>query len=157
QGRPLPGLEPGYFTGAAPDAGALEYGQPMPRLPRDRADIADLPAAGSWPAADAQPRRDVPEDGRGAGNSAPHPAGDRPQRRPGPAKKRPGESSRPVYSEATPAGGVDLADLQQTGRNLLDNGDFAAVTGDRQPQGWQVALSGMQHRVYVDDRGLPEA
>lgn len=33
--RPLPGCETGYFTGERPDAGALQYGEPMPSLPRD--------------------------------------------------------------------------------------------------------------------------
>lgn len=31
--KPLPGCPPGYFKGTAPDAGALQYGQPMPDYP----------------------------------------------------------------------------------------------------------------------------
>ncbi len=30
----LPGCEPGYFNDITPDAGALQYGQPMPQIPR---------------------------------------------------------------------------------------------------------------------------
>lgn len=153
QGRPLPGLKPGYFTGTAPDAGALEYGQPMPQIPRRREDVSDLPTAGAWPEADAQLRQVVHAD-RVADNSAPHLDGDGVQRWAGAPKKRPGESGRPVYPDARPTGTIDPAALAQAGPNLLDNGDFARVTGD-QPEGWQVALSGMKHRVYVDKEGLP--
>ncbi|MFB3882928.1 MAG: right-handed parallel beta-helix repeat-containing protein [Armatimonadota bacterium] len=46
--RPLPGCPPGYFQGAAPDVGALQFGEPMPRLPR-RSDEVECPPAGSWP------------------------------------------------------------------------------------------------------------
>jgi len=46
--KPLPGCEPGYFTGAAPDVGALQFGQPMPRIPRRPEDV-DVPPAGIWP------------------------------------------------------------------------------------------------------------
>jgi hypothetical protein len=45
---PLPGLAPGYFLGAQPDAGALQFGEPMPRLPRDPDTVAQEPA-GFWP------------------------------------------------------------------------------------------------------------
>ncbi|RRJ97640.1 hypothetical protein Ga0100231_003850 [Opitutaceae bacterium TAV4] len=31
----LPGLAPGYYQGERPDAGALQFGEPMPRIPRD--------------------------------------------------------------------------------------------------------------------------
>lgn len=48
-GQPLPGCEPGYFTGQAPDAGAVAFGRPMPRLPRKREEVTGLPAAGTWP------------------------------------------------------------------------------------------------------------
>lgn len=51
-GEPLPGCEPGYFEGAAPDAGAVAHGRPMPRIPRPRSDVS-VPPAGTWPAADA--------------------------------------------------------------------------------------------------------
>jgi hypothetical protein len=44
----LPGCEPGYFKGDAPDAGALQAGEPMPRLPRDP-DTVDTVPAGNWP------------------------------------------------------------------------------------------------------------
>ena len=47
--KPLPGCLPGYFHGPAPDAGALQFGEPMPRLPR-RPEEVDCPPAGSWPA-----------------------------------------------------------------------------------------------------------
>lgn len=47
-GQQLPGLEPGYFEGTAPDTGALQYGQPFPEIPRSRAAL-DVPPAGSWP------------------------------------------------------------------------------------------------------------
>jgi hypothetical protein len=46
--KPLPGCAPGYFQGAAPDAGALQFGEPMPRLPR-RPEEVDCPPAGTWP------------------------------------------------------------------------------------------------------------
>ncbi len=42
--RPLPGLEAGTMT----DAGALQFGQSMPIVPRP-ADQVDFPPAGSWP------------------------------------------------------------------------------------------------------------
>ncbi|MFA6959862.1 MAG: hypothetical protein WC205_03815 [Opitutaceae bacterium] len=45
---PLPGLTPGYFQAGQPDAGALQFGQPMPRLPRDP-DSVDEEPAGFWP------------------------------------------------------------------------------------------------------------
>lgn len=45
---PLPGLTPGYYDGELPDAGALQFGQPMPRLPRDPDSVAVEPA-GFWP------------------------------------------------------------------------------------------------------------
>ena len=47
-GKPLPGCEPGYFTGAAPDIGALQSGQPMPRIPRRPSEV-EAPPAGAWP------------------------------------------------------------------------------------------------------------
>lgn len=47
-GKPLPGLEAGYFKGAAPDAGALQFGEAMPQLPR-KAQEVNAPPAGSWP------------------------------------------------------------------------------------------------------------
>lgn len=46
--QPLPGCPPGYFEDAAPDAGAVQSGEPMPRLPR-RPEEVDCPPAGSWP------------------------------------------------------------------------------------------------------------
>jgi hypothetical protein len=46
--EPLPGADPGYFAGSAPDAGALQYGQPFPEIPRSRASF-NVPPAGSWP------------------------------------------------------------------------------------------------------------
>ncbi len=52
-GRPLPGCEPGYFKGDAPDAGAVQFGSPMPRLPR-RPDEVNAPAAGTWPGPEAR-------------------------------------------------------------------------------------------------------
>jgi hypothetical protein len=33
--RPFPGCEPGYYNGKRPDAGALQYGEPMPSVPRE--------------------------------------------------------------------------------------------------------------------------
>ncbi|WP_043588588.1 right-handed parallel beta-helix repeat-containing protein [Geminisphaera colitermitum] len=54
-GKPLPGCEPGYFEGTAPDAGALPEGRPMPRLPRLRSEVeAEMEPAGSWPGPDAR-------------------------------------------------------------------------------------------------------
>lgn len=52
----LPGCEPGYFAGAAPDAGALAFGQPMPILPRKPSQLGatEAPPAGSWPGAQAE-------------------------------------------------------------------------------------------------------
>lgn len=47
--HPLPGLPPG----ATPDAGALQYGEPMPAIPRPRSAVRDLPPAGSWPGPEA--------------------------------------------------------------------------------------------------------
>jgi hypothetical protein len=47
-GKPLPGCEPGYFTGPAPDCGAVPFGSPMPKLPRTPAQVEVVPA-GSWP------------------------------------------------------------------------------------------------------------
>ena len=60
-GRVLPGCEPGYFRGDAPAAGALQPGEPMPRLPRQATAIV-VPAAGSWPGpeADAPPPPPTP-------------------------------------------------------------------------------------------------
>jgi hypothetical protein len=46
--RELPGCAAGYFPGARPDAGALQFGEPMPKLPR-LPDTFQSPAAGSWP------------------------------------------------------------------------------------------------------------
>jgi hypothetical protein len=46
--RTLPGCEPGYFKGARPDAGALQFGDPMPVLPRAPGTVS-VPAAGTWP------------------------------------------------------------------------------------------------------------
>jgi hypothetical protein len=54
--KPLPGCEPGYFSGKAPDCGALSYGTPMPRLPRDPATLKE-PAAGMWPGPEADPKK----------------------------------------------------------------------------------------------------
>ena len=48
---PWPGCEPGYFSGPAPDAGAVPLGQPMPRAPRTGREVYD-PPAGVWPAPD---------------------------------------------------------------------------------------------------------
>ncbi|MDH7570249.1 MAG: right-handed parallel beta-helix repeat-containing protein, partial [Armatimonadota bacterium] len=53
-GKPLPGCEPGYFSGTAPDAGALPFGTPMPRLPR-LPETVSAPPAGSWPGPEARP------------------------------------------------------------------------------------------------------
>jgi hypothetical protein len=47
-GKPLPGCEPGYFTGSAPDCGAIQFGKPMPVLPRKPSDV-NAPPAGTWP------------------------------------------------------------------------------------------------------------
>ncbi len=47
-GKPLPGCEPGYFRGDAPDAGALQFGESMPKLPR-RPEEVECPPAGAWP------------------------------------------------------------------------------------------------------------
>lgn len=52
-GRPLPGCEPGYFKGKAPDAGALAEGQPVPVIPRRAADVK-TPVSGSWPGPEAE-------------------------------------------------------------------------------------------------------
>jgi hypothetical protein len=46
--EPLPGCPPGYFLGDAPDAGAAQFGDPMPRLPR-RPEEVNRPPAGTWP------------------------------------------------------------------------------------------------------------
>src|SRR5207253_1364015 len=43
-GQVLPGCEAGYFRGAAPDAGALQWGEPMPHLPRDPKSVKSPPA-----------------------------------------------------------------------------------------------------------------
>jgi hypothetical protein len=51
-GKPLPGCQPGYYHGSAPDAGALQFGEPMPRLPR-RPEEVDCPPAGTWPGPEA--------------------------------------------------------------------------------------------------------
>lgn len=50
QPRSLPGCPTGYFSGSAPDCGALEYGQPMPLLPRiwTRTDVGAVSAAGTF-------------------------------------------------------------------------------------------------------------
>ncbi|EIP98991.1 hypothetical protein OpiT1DRAFT_03494 [Opitutaceae bacterium TAV1] len=57
--KPLPGCEPGYFTGPAPDAGALAYGQALPQIPRPRTSIEnESPPAGTWP--DAETAADRP-------------------------------------------------------------------------------------------------
>jgi len=60
-GRPLPGCEPGYYQGVAPAAGALQPGEPMPRLPRPRDQVKVAPA-GTWPdaSADAPPPPPAP-------------------------------------------------------------------------------------------------
>jgi len=47
-GKPLPGCEAGYFTGDAPDVGALQFGEKTPVLPR-RPEEVDCPPAGWWP------------------------------------------------------------------------------------------------------------
>lgn len=39
--KPLPGLVPGYYRGERPDAGALQYGEAMPRLPRKPQNISE--------------------------------------------------------------------------------------------------------------------
>lgn len=53
--RTLLGFElPGLAEGANPDAGALQFGEPMPVLPRRRADVPVV-EAGFWPAADDLP------------------------------------------------------------------------------------------------------
>ena len=46
--RPLPGLAPATPPGRRPDAGALQYGEPMPRLPRRIQEVDTIPA-GYWP------------------------------------------------------------------------------------------------------------
>ncbi|MDQ3813655.1 MAG: hypothetical protein M3347_06855, partial [Armatimonadota bacterium] len=52
-GKPLPALEPGYFKGDAPDAGAVQFGNPMPRLPRKPEEV-QVPPAGTWPGPEAE-------------------------------------------------------------------------------------------------------
>jgi hypothetical protein len=47
-GKDLPGLEPG----PTPDCGALQFGQPMPKLPRRPQDVQVIPA-GQWPGPEA--------------------------------------------------------------------------------------------------------
>jgi hypothetical protein len=54
--KPLPGCPPGYFSGEAPDAGALQFGEPTPRLPR-RPEEVECPPAGAWPGPEADARR----------------------------------------------------------------------------------------------------
>ncbi len=51
-GKSLPGCEPGYFQGEAPDAGALPFGSPAPRLPRKPGEVNAAPA-GTWPGPEA--------------------------------------------------------------------------------------------------------
>jgi hypothetical protein len=55
-GTPLPGCSPGYFKGASPDAGALQFGEPRPRLPR-RPEEVTCPPAGAWPGPEADATR----------------------------------------------------------------------------------------------------
>lgn len=45
----LPGLEGKYYSGQRPDAGAVQYGQPMPVLPRPATQVT-VEEAGFWPA-----------------------------------------------------------------------------------------------------------
>lgn len=53
--RTLLGFQlPGLPEGANPDAGALQFGEPMPTLPRRREDVAVV-EAGFWPAVDDLP------------------------------------------------------------------------------------------------------
>ncbi|NJL30532.1 MAG: hypothetical protein HC898_02250 [Phycisphaerales bacterium] len=51
----MPGAGPGYFTGEAPDVGALSYGEPMPQVPRKPEAIPGLIPAGFWPLASNAP------------------------------------------------------------------------------------------------------
>ena len=48
-GVELPGLAPGE----SPDAGALQFGEPMPKLPRSPESV-DCPGAGAWPGPEAK-------------------------------------------------------------------------------------------------------
>lgn len=46
--KSFPGIEPGSQAGASPDVGALQYGEPMPRVPRSHQEV-NTPPAGFWP------------------------------------------------------------------------------------------------------------
>ncbi len=156
-GRALPGLEPGYFTGDAPDAGALQAGAPMPAIPRAREDVKNLPEAGYWPPADAQPRRVLEIGDRLRNDGAPNLRGDAVERWAGPPKHEPGASARIDFTSITPAGDIDPHALEPAGENLLHNGDFARVQEDGRPVGWRVTLSDqVRHQVAVDRDQQPD-
>ncbi len=51
-GFELPGCSQGTGSEAAPDVGAVAFGQPLPRIPRDPAGV-EVMAAGTWPGPEA--------------------------------------------------------------------------------------------------------
>lgn len=152
-GRTLPGMEDALYQGDKVDAGALAYGQAMPKLPRKADQIPDLPQAGYWPAADAQWRR-VIEEGKGNTSTG------------SPLLVAPEISqyweaatakSKPLTEAAIEAKVADeIPDDVKLGENLLKNAQFAQHNGDKVSD-WQLFnAGGTKHTLTIDTEQTPK-
>ena len=155
--RTLPGLTGNYFTGNAPDAGALQLGEAMPVVPRPRESIANLPAAGHWPGADAKRHIVIGNTKKPGSTYEPNLTGDAVQRWKTPPAKGPGKSARFDFDKLIPTGDFNAGAVEPAGENMLINGDFANVNESNQPRHWRVGnRKGTQHEVYVDKEKHPD-
>ncbi|MFG0248532.1 MAG: right-handed parallel beta-helix repeat-containing protein [Phycisphaeraceae bacterium JB051] len=153
-GKTLPGMDAAVYQSSQTDAGALAYGQAMPKLPRDPDQIKDLPKAGSWPAADAKWRRVLPEDKN-------HQSTGRPLFIPPEIQRywdKPNANMKPITKATlTAKQDVAIADTVQLGENLLKNPQFAQHSGSS-ISGWKLSNSSKtKHTLHVDTEQTPDS
>jgi hypothetical protein len=152
-GKTLPGMDDAIYQSSTVDAGALAYGQTMPKLPRKESDIADLPKAGSWPAASAQWRRVLDEDKMGQSTGRPlYTAPEISQ-----YWEKPQANLKPITeAQLNAREEAAITDDVQLGENILKNGQFSEHAGDSLKE-WKLANSAKtKHTLHVDTEQAPD-
>lgn len=156
-GKTLPGLDDKIYQAAKIDAGALAYGQEMPKLPRSRDQILDLPQAGYWPAADAKWRKVIgPGQAHNSTGRALNTSREIQKYWDGPAKRQPiiaGSMTEKV--ESSPVKTTSDSAIPQKG-NMLKNPLFASIDANHVPTGWKLLNSKTNHTVVVDSEDKPQ-
>lgn len=151
-GRTLPGMDDAKYQSNVTDAGALAYGQSMPKVPRTPDQVPDRVNAGNWPAADAQFRAAI--DSKNGNNSTGSPI------KIAPEISRYWEgavSAKPITATAMQAKEeVEIPDDVKLGENLLKNPQFAQHS-DNKISEWQLVNSGgTKHTLHVDTEHTPK-